>query len=709
MIEKISHFITRKPRFILLLALLLLIPSAAGMAATRINYDILSYLPPDLESSKGETLLEEPFHDAAVSMLIVEDMPPAYSNDLLRTVQDIPGVSNAIWISNLVGIQIPTDMIPENLRDMFYSGDSTMMIIQYEKSGGSDETMAAIDQVRAACNKQCFLAGISVMTKDIKDLVEAELPVYILLAAGLSLVAMAFTLESWLLPVAFLGSIGIAILYNFGTNIFLGEISYITQAIAAVLQLGVTMDYSIFLYHRYQEEQGNYPDKRDAMAAAIQAAFTSVSGSSATTIAGFLALCFMQLLLGRDIGIVMAKGVALGVLTVILVLPALLLVFDKPIEACRHRSFIPSFERLNHFVIRHRKGFLVLFVLLFLPALYAQSHADIYYKLDQALPQDMDSITANNKLKQEYNMASSHFVILDDSLTSTQMYAMEEQIEALPGVETVISYHKLLHSGIPDFFIPEDLSGLVRQEGMQLMMINSSYENASEEVSQQLAALDRIVKSYDPGAYITGEAAMTDDLVTTSNVDFKLTNYISIAAILIIVAIVFRSFTVPVVLVLAIELAIFINQGVPYFTGTAIPFISPTVISCVQLGATVDYAILMTTRFQEELRGGKHRLEAIQIAATAAAPSIVTSSIVMFCATLGVTMVSKIELISNICGMLARGALISAAVSICIMPPLLCVCEPLFARTSLHWRGNPQKQKTAAPAPTPEEALSGKS
>ena len=700
MLDRIAHLLTRKPKLVALIAAALLIPSAMGYLGTRVNYDILTYLPQDLESSQGERLLEEPFHMAATSMLIVEGMPAAYTNDLINAIKDVPGVSNAVWLSNAVGIQIPIDFIPAGLREMFYAGEATMMIIQYEKSGADQETMEAIDAIRAICNEKCFLAGFSVVIKDTKDLVDRELPVYVALAVALSLAAMSLTLESVVLPFVFLASIGMAIVYNFGTNIFLGEISYITQAIAAVLQLGVTMDYSIFLYHRYKEEQSRWDDKRDAMAKAIAAAFTSLSGSSLTTIAGFLALCFMRLTLGRDIGIVMAKGVVLGVATVVLVLPALLLLFDKHIEKHKHKSLLPDFTKLNRRVIRRRKWMMALFLLLFLPAVYAQSHTGVYYKLDEALPQDMASIVANNKLKDEFDMAGSHFILLRDDIPATDMNRLEASIREIDGISSVLSYHTMLGSGIPDFFIPEEVRNMLKQGGLQLLMVNSEYATASDQVSTQLKDLNSLVKSYDPGALITGEAALTDDLITTSAVDFQVTNYISIGAILLIVAWVFRSLSMPVVLVAAIELAIFINQGVPYFTGTAIPFVSPTIIGCVQLGATVDYAILLATRFREELQSGKSAAEAIEIAATASDGSIITSSLVMFCATLGVGLISEIEIISSICVMLARGALISAVMSMFLMPSILCVCEPLINKTSLHWR-RPKAETIQLPSGTP--------
>ena len=696
MIEKIAHKLTRKPKLVAAIAVFMLIPSIIGFAATRINYDILSYLPQDLPSSQGEQLLENPFQMAATSMLVVDGMPAGYTNDLLNAIREVPGVSNAIWISNLVGIQIPTDMIPASFRDMFFSGDATMMIIQYDHPGASDETMDAIEQVRQVCNEKCFLAGFSVVIKDTRDIMDSELPLFVGLAVLLALLAMSVTLESTVLPLVFIASIGMAVVYNFGSNIFLGEISYITKAIAAVLQLGVTMDYSIFLYRRYEEERLHHDDKRDAMAAAIVAAFRSLSGSSLTTIAGFLALCFMQLTLGRDIGIVMAKGVVLGVATVILVLPSLVLIFDKHIEKHKHKTLIPSFHRVNGFILRRRVLLTVLAVALFFPAVYSQNHANIYYKLDESLPRDLPSIVSNEKLKDDFDMATSHFIVLRDDLSAGDMGEMEKRLENVPGVTSVLSYHRILGTGIPDFFVPSEVRDMLKQGGYQLMMVNSSYEPATDLVSDQLDAMNAILHEYDPAAMITGEGAMYRDLIDTTAVDFTVTNYISIAAIFLIIAIVFQSVTIPAVLVATIELAIFINQGCCYFTGTAIPFIAPTIISCVQLGATVDYAILMTSRFQEELRKGRPRMEAIRVAADAADASIVTSALVLFCATLGVSFVSSIDLIGSICVMLARGALISALVSLFLMPAILCVCEPVFNKTSRHWRTTPPPRRGKA-------------
>ena len=696
MLEKIAHSLSRKPKLVALIAVALLIPAAIGYAATRVNYDILTYLPQDLESAQGMNLLEEPFQMAATSMLIVEDMPAGYTNSLINEIKDVPGVSTAVWISNMVGIQIPTDMIPASFRDLFFSGEGTMMIIQYEKAGASEETLNAISEIRSICNEKCFLAGFSVVIKDTRDLVDKELPIFVGLAVVLALAAMLLTMESTVLPFVLLANIGIAVLYNFGTNVFLGEISYITKAIAAVLQLGVTMDYSVFLYRRYEEERGNYDDKRDAMAQAIVAAFRSLSGSSLTTVAGFAALCFMRLTLGRDIGVVMMKGVVLGVATVILVLPSLVLLADKQIDKHKHKSLLPDFTGLNRFILKHRIAIVVISVVLALPAYYAQKHASVYYKLDESLPRDLPSIVANGKLKDEFDMATNHFILLRDDLSAADMSEMENRLNEVPGITGMISYHSLLGTGIPDFFIPEEVRDMLKQGGWQMMMLNSSCETASDQAAEQLRQINAIVKEYDEGAMVTGEAAMTEDLIETTAVDFVVTNYISILAIFLIVMIVFKSVSVPAVLVAAIEFAIFLNQGVPYFTGTEVPFVAPTVISCIQLGATVDYAILLASRFQEELRAGKDRHEAALIAGASSDASIITSALVLFCATLGVSFVSSIDLIGAICVMLARGAVISALVSIFLIPSLLCVCEPLFNKTSLYWRTEKPKNKAAA-------------
>ncbi len=697
MLQRVARFLTRKPAIIVAVAVLLLIPSAIGAVATRINYDTLSYLPQEFESAQGERVLEEVFQSAATTMLMIEDMPLRYAEELYTAIEEVPGVSSVTWLPNMTDISIPKEIYPSGMQDMFFSERSTLMIVQYDQPGASDETMQAIEEIRKICNKQCFLAGFSVIIKDTRDLVDREMPLYVGIAVLLSLLAMWFAIEQWLLPLTFIVNIGFAIAYNFGSNIFLGEISYITKAIAAILQLGVSMDYSIFLVHRYQEEKENYSDKRDAMAQAIQSAFVSLSGSSLTTVAGFLALCFMQLLLGRDIGLVMAKGVIFSVLSVILILPALVLLLDGPIERYRHRNLIPDFTRVNTFIIRHSKGLSILFLVLLFPAYYAQKHTVMYYNLDRTLPDDLPAIVATNKLKDDYDMSCTHFVIVDDTLSADTLHHMVKELEHLDGIQSVVAYNKFLGPAIPDSFISEDVKDVFKKDGLQMMMITSKYQTATDELNAQVDQMNDILKRYDPNALITGEGALTKDLIETSDVDFRVTNYISVAAIILIIGIVFQSFSIPVLLVAVIKLAIFINEGIPMLMGVEIPFISPTVIGAIQLGATVDYAILMATRFREELQNGHDRDQAMLIAANTSDPSIVTSSLVLFCATLGVGIISDIEIISSICTMLARGAVISSLISIFILPAILHVCEPVIARTSRYWRtARPAKKEQVA-------------
>ena len=691
MLKKSARALTRSPKTIILLALLLLLPSLYGAVNTRVNYDILSYLPGELDSSQGQAVLEDTFHSAATAMLVVEGMPARDVEKLRDAIEEVPGVSDAMWISSILDISVPKEILPDEIKDVFYSEkakDSTMIIVQFEHPGASNETLQAIDDVRALCDERCFLAGVSIFLKDTKDLVEQEMPFYTLLAVAFSIVAMSLTMESVVLPFVFLMGIGFAVAYNFGTNIFLGQVSYITKAIAAILQLGVSMDYSIFLFDRYDEEKSRFEDRRDAMASAIQGAFVSLSGSSMTTVAGFLALCAMRLGLGPDLGLVMAKGIVIGILVVLTVLPSLILVFDKPIHRWSHRSLIPDQTKINDWIIDHKKTFVALFLVLFVPALILQSRTQIYYNIDQSLPEDLPSTVATNKLKDEFDMATTHFVIVDDNLPAYRLNAMEKEMEKVDGVEALLAYNKFVGPGIPDNFIPQELKDICKKDGKQMLMINSRYKAAREEENAQIEALNEIAKRYDPGALITGEGAMTKDLMDITTVDIQVTNVLSVLAILLIVGRTFKSFTVPVILVAAIELSIFINQGIPALTGTVIPFVSPIVIGCIQLGATVDYAILMTTRFREELQNGHERVEAIKIASSASDKSIITSASVFFCATFGVSLISKIEIIKSICSMLARGAVISALVSIFILPSVLLACEGFIAKTSHNWRSD---------------------
>ncbi len=685
--EKLSRFISYHSKKILIIALLLLIPAVMGAVSTRINYDILSYLPEDLDSSKGMDYLEDVFQNAATNMLIVENMPPKYTQDLKSEIEKIEGIKSVTWIDDFMDISFPAQMLPKKVKDIFYSADSdaTLMIIQYKHPGASNETREAINKIYKICNKQCFLAGVSVVTDDIAKLVEHELPIYVILAVLMSLVALFLVIDSWALPFIYLAGIGIAVIYNLGTNYFLGEISYITKAIAAVLQLGVSMDYSVFLVNRYKEERERYSDKRDAMAQAIKAAFSSLFGSSMTTVAGFLALCAMRLTLGKDIGIVMAKGVVLGVLVVLFVLPSFILMFDNQIINRTHKVRLPDFSKITNFTISRSKSFTLLFLILFIPTFIMQGKVRMYYDLIDALPSEMPSIVANDKLADEFNMATTQFIVISDEIPGAKLEEMEKKIENVKGVSNLIAYNNLLGSTIPEEFVPDKIKEVCKSEGKQMIMVNGIYETATDEANNQVNEINAILKSYDPDAVMTGQSPLTKDLIETASVDFNVTNMISIAAILVIIALLFKSLTVPVILVASIELAIFLNMSISYLTGAVIPFVSPTVISCIQLGATVDYAILITTRFKEELENGQSREMAMRIASEASIHSIITSSLVLFCATFGVGMVSKVEIIGSLCTMLSRGSLISAVVSIFVLPSVLYLSEPLIRRTTASW------------------------
>jgi predicted RND superfamily exporter protein len=691
LLSKFSKILTRHPSVVALIAVLLLIPSALGYLKTKVNYDILSYLPKSLDSVQGEQVLEDTFHDAATSMLVIDGMPKKDISALKENIKQVPGVNSCVWVDDLADLSVPASMLPDKVTDFFYSDSSqntTMMLITYDGSTASEETYTAIANIKKLLNKQCYLSGFSAMQRDMKNLLEGEMPFYVLLASGLCLVAMSVCLESWFLPFVFLLGIGFAIAYNLGTNIFLGEISYITKAIAAILQLGVTMDYSIFLINRYDEEKPKFEDRRDAMASAIQSTFLSLTGSSLTTVAGFLALCFMHLALGKDIGIVMMKGVLLGVLSTVTVLPSLILLFDRPIHKYTHRSLIPKFDRGANFLLRHRVISVAIALLLIGPAFYMQSHTQVYYNIDRTLPANLDSRVATDKLKKDFNMATTHFIILSDDLPSYQTKDMIQKIKKLDGVENILGYDDFIGPAVPDSFIPDSMKEICKKDGRQIIMVNSQYQAADNNENAQIDQIIQITKKYDPTAQVTGEGALTKDLVEIADHDFTVTSYISMILMLILVAFVFRSAAIPIILVAVIELAIFLNLGIPYLTGTVIPFISPIVINCIQLGATVDYSILMTTRFQEELKAGKSRLEAIRTASSTSFRSIISSALVFFCATTGVSWISKMEIIQSICEMLARGAIISAAIIIVVLPGVLYITEPAIEKLSYHFHTN---------------------
>lgn len=697
LMKKFAKFIAYHPKLIVTVALLLLIPSALGYINTFVNYDILSYLPGELDSVKGEAELDESFNSASMSFLIIEDMPSKDVAALKEKLAKVENVSSVLWINDIADISIPQEIIPQAVKDIFYSkdGDSTMMLIQYKYQAATDQTMTAIEDVRALLNDQCFLSGMGVIMKDTRDLADSQAPIFIAIAVVLALIVMSFCMESWIEPFVLLAALSIAVIYNMGTNFVFGQISYITQCIAAILQLGVTMDYSVFLIDRFEEEKLRCPDKRDAMANAIQGAFISLSGSSLTTVFGFLALCFMELSLGKDIGLVMAKGVVFGVLTVVIVLPALVLQLDKQIHKYRHKSFIPKFDKLNDFILKHKKVWIALFVILFIPAYIMQANVDVYYSMDKMLPDDIGCISALNKMKDEFNMATSHFIIVDDGIEASELIKMENEIEALPGITSLIAYNSFVGSGIPDSMIPDELKGIAKADGRQMILVNTSYISATDECNSQIEKIVDIVKRYDKSGYVTGEGALYKDLIDITDHDFKLTSFLSILSIFVLIAIIFKSISIPTVLVLSIELAILINKAISFAMGTTISFIAPTIIGCVQLGATVDYAILLTTRYREELRNGLNKHDAIRIAANASDRSIFQSALVFFAATFGVFVTCDINIVKEICSMLARGSLISAGIIIFMLTPLLLALEDFIEKTSFDFLGKREKKKSA--------------
>ncbi|WP_156562239.1 MMPL family transporter [Clostridium paraputrificum] len=687
-VNRISKFVSDHAKSVIVVSLLLLIPSVIGFINTRVNYDLLSYLPQNLDSTKGEDILDKTYSDASIGIVIVEGMENKDINILKDKIEEVDGVTTTLGLTDVLDESIPKDILPDEIKNQLYNEDSTMFVIKFDGAPGSDSTINGISKVKKILNKQCFLSGMSAIMEDTKELAEHEAPFYVLIAVALSIVVLLISMESTVVPIIFLVSIGIGIVYNLGTNLFLGEISYITKALAAVLQLGVTMDYSIFLMHRYDEERGKWSTKEEAMTQAIKATMTSISGSSLTTIAGFLALCTMDLALGKDIGLVMAKGVVIGVICAITILPAFVLVFDKAIHKFKHKTIIPEFKKVSTLVTKHHKAFIVAFLVIMLPAFFGQANAKVYYNLDETLKPDMSSIVALNKMKDNFNMTSTHFIIVKDDIKSYKMKEMTDRIENLEGVTTVLSYDKFIGPNIPEDFIPRDIKEIFKQGGYNLLLVNSEYKSASAELNNQILEMTDIVKSYDKDAMVTGEGALTKDLTTIADQDFKNVSVASIAAIFVIILIVFKSVSIPVLLVSAIEFAIFINMGIPYYTGTVIPFVASIVIGTIQLGATVDYAILLTSRFREEMRNGYEKKEAMRIAVQESAKSIVTSGLTFFGATGGVALVSDMALIKSLCFLMARGAIISMIVIIFVLPALLLISEGIINKTTKGWKIN---------------------
>lgn len=691
--KKIALWEAKHPKTVLLLAVLLLIPALIGFACTGVNYDILSYLPDELESMQGEQVLDETFNTAGISIVITEDMQPKYTLALKNEILKVDGVASVIWVDTLADIGIPADALPDVLKNIFYSADGTktMMLVRYDPAGGEGSDLKAIAEIKTLLGENAFMSGLSVIVDDTREICDSQAPLYIAVAVALALAVMALMMESWFQPLIVLLSLGIAVLYNMGTNFFLGEISFITQCVAAVLQLGVTMDYSIFLIDRYSEEKEHYPTREEAMAAAVTKSFAALAGSSLTTVFGFLALCFMHLKLGFDIGFVMAKGVVFGILTVVFVLPSIVLIFEKQIIKYRHRSFIPDFTKVNVFTLKHKKAFALIFLLLLAPSYLIQKDIDLYYSMNKALPGHLTSMQGFEKLKNDFDMACTQFVIVDDSIPAAKLMEMEQKLENMDGVSSLLAYNSIVGPAIPDDILPDEIMQLCKQDGLQLFLVNSKFDPATPELTAQLQQMEKIVKSYDPNAYITGEGAIEQGLIDTTDRDFAVTAVLSVAAIFILIAIVFKSVTLPIILVLSIELAIWLNLSLSVIMGKEASFVDPTVINCIQLGATVDYAILLTTRFREELRFAPKQ-EAMLKAVKMAQQSIFQSAAVFFAATFGVYVVCDIYIVRGMCALLARGAIISEFVIILFLAPLLVVCEGFIAKTTPSWRLSAQEE-----------------
>ena len=681
--RKIVKF--RIPIFIL--SLLLLVPSAIGYINTRVNYDVLYYLPDDIETMKGQDILVDEFGTGAYSMFICEGMKNKDVAALKKKIENVEHVSKVVWYDSFSDLSVPVEMLPDKIQSALFSDDSTMMFIIFETTTSADETMDAIGDIRKLAGKQCFVSGMSAIVTDTKNLAESEVAIYVLIAVVLSCIVLALTMESYLIPFLFLASIGIAILYNMGTNIFKGEISYITKALSAVLQLGVTMDYSIFLWHSYQEQRKLYgDDHKEAMAQAIAATIKSVVGSSITTIAGFVALCFMSFTLGLDLGIVMAKGVIFGVICCVTVLPAMIMIFDKALEKTKHKQLIPDFPKVSEFLVKHHKAFAFLCVALFIPFAYFQANTAVYYNLDSSLPKDLESIMANEKLQEEYHMGAAHMILMDKNVSGKEKHKMIKEMEQVDGVKEVLGLESIIGPSLPESMIPQDIKDILESDNYELMLITNEYQTASEEVNEQINELNTILKSYDKNGMLVGEAPCTKDLIEITDHDFKVVSAVSIMAVFLIILFVFKSITLPVILVLVIEGAIFINMGIPYLTGTELPFIASIVIGTIQLGATVDYAILMTSRYEQERGGGKSKKESISVALESSIRPVMVSAFSFFAATFGVGIYSKIDMISSLCLLMARGALISMCAVLLFLPAMYWIFDRVICATSKNFK-----------------------
>lgn len=682
---KFGEFVCKHRKIILIIALLLLIPSIIGIKMTRINYDILVYLPEDIETIQGENILSEDFNMGAFSMIVLENMKTKDIVELENKMKEIDNVEKVIGIADVVGTSIPTEMIPDEIKDKIYKDGDTVVLVTFKDSISSDTTMKTIEQLREMTDEQCKISGMSATVLDTRDLSNSEIAIYVIIAVLLCIIILQIALDSYAAPIFLLLNIGIAILYNMGSNIFLGEISYITKAISAVLQLGVTMDFAIFLYHSYKTEQKNYSTKNEAMAHAISKTMVSVIGSSLTTIAGFLALCSMNLTLGKDIGIVMAKGVLLGVISVITILPAMLLTFDNLIEKTKHKEIMPKFTGIKNFTIKHYKAIIVIFIIILPIAIYGYTHTEVYYNLDKSLPETLKSVEANNSLKEKFNIVSAEVLLVDKDIPDYKINEMLDQIEEVEGIEWTLGYSKV--SGVmPEVVLPDNVRSVFENDRYQMIIINSKYEMATDELNDQITQVNDIIKQYDEKAILAGEGPLMKDLVEISDHDFNSVNVVSIAVIFVIMIIVLKSISLPVILIAVIEFAIFINMGIPAFTNTTLPFVASIVIGTIQLGATIDYAILITTKYISNRKNGKDKREAIDEALGSSISSIVVSGLCFFGATFGVGAYSKIEMIGSLCTLMSRGAIISMIVVISVLPAFLMVFDKLICKTTSKMR-----------------------
>lgn len=679
---KVGKWIAKHKVLIVLISMILLIPSVIGMAATKVNYDILSYLPDSLETVEGQDIMVDEFGMGAFSMVVVEDMDLKDVAALKEKFQDVEHVKDVLWYDSVADLSIPVSMIPDKFKDAFFNGDATMMIALFDNTTSSDAAMEAVTDMRKIANEQCFISGMSGVVTDIKNIALEEMPIYVVIAAGLSLLVLLLAMDSLVVPILFLLSVGLAVLYNLGSNIFLGQVCYITKSLTAVLQLGVTMDYSIFLLNSFEAYKKKYDEKERAMAHAIADTFKSVAGSSVTTIAGFLALCVMTFALGRDMGIVMAKGVVIGVVCCVTVLPAMILVFDKAIEKTKHKALLPNMDKASGFITKHYKVWLIVFLVLLYPAIYGNNHTQIYYNIDKSLPATLASNVANDKLKEDFDMSTMHMILLRNGLDSKQKTQMLDKIDEIDGVKWSLGMNSLIGPSFPESMIPSNVREMLESDNYEVQFVCSEYSSATDECNAQLASVQEIVKEYSPDSMVIGEAPLMKDLQDTTDVDLQRVNILSMAAIFVIILFVFKSISLPFVLLAVIEFAIYVNMAIPYYQGVTLPFVASIVIGAIQLGATVDYAILMTSNYQKQRHLGKTKKESISIAHKFSMKSIIVSGCSFFAATFGVALYSQVDMIGSICTLLARGAVISTVVVLLVLPAMFMVFDPIIVRTS---------------------------